>query len=324
MMDSPGTFSITLLVLLALSSVSFGETCLYGLGSLNSSLDACLALQKEALQRVASAKTICYSANSEVQWSKNNKEPVGAFTTMRAGARMAMKGFTPLYTCERADLVVKIVYDAVSPETVTLAVTDAESGDTVFREERSVSDLSSDVSRMATHFQSMRSDALAAEIVAAEEAQAKAKREAFLANLPKHWRFVKTCDTATASPCLEGSGIDVWIRGGFLYEVSSTTNTLNGGGSIKREVNCTVKRGTDEVTPWIGDCTYKLFWNNETTPTCTVKTNETITSITASEIAGRSQKVDYAPLHQTPPTCPVPASDNQDFSLTPDKEQTPK
>ena len=30
-------------------------------------------------------KQICNSANSEVQWSKNSKEPVGAFTTMRAG-----------------------------------------------------------------------------------------------------------------------------------------------------------------------------------------------------------------------------------------------
>jgi hypothetical protein len=315
--------SLTFLVLLTLSVVAFGQTCLYGLGDFNSSLDACIALQKEALQRLTSAKTICYSANSQVQWSKNNKEPVGAFTTMRAGARTAMKGFTPLSACERAELIVKINYDSVS-ETVTLAVTDAESGDRVFREERSVSDLSSDVSRMATHFQSMRSDALRDQILAAEEAKAKAKREAFFVNLPKHWRFVKPCDTTTASPCPEGSAIDVWIRGGFLYEVSSTTNTLNEGGSIKREVTCTVERGKNEVTPWAGECIYALFWNNATAPTCTVKTSETITSITANLIAGRSQKVDYAPLRQTPPTCPVAASDNQDFSLTPDKEQAPK
>jgi hypothetical protein len=90
-----------------------------------SSPEACRALQKEALERVASAKTICNSANSEVQWSKNSKEPVGAFTTMRAGARIAMKSFTPFYSCERADLVVKIAYDSAS-ESVTLAVTARE------------------------------------------------------------------------------------------------------------------------------------------------------------------------------------------------------
>lgn len=260
---------------LAFSTATLAEVCLYGL--YGSSSEACRLLQEKALERIASAKTICYSANSEVQWSKNNKQPVGAFTTMSAGARIAMKGFTPLYGCERADLVVKIVYDATSPEAVTLTVTDAESGDIVFREERSVSDLSSDVTRMATHFQSMRSDALAAKIAADEIAQAKAKREAFLAKLPKHWRFVKTCDKTTASPCPEGSAIDIWIRGDVLYETSRTSGTLNGD-SRRREANCTVKGGADEVTPWTGDCTYKLFWPNWSKPTCTVQTKETITT----------------------------------------------
>jgi hypothetical protein len=56
-----------------------------------------------------------------------------------------MKGLTPLFTCEHADLVVKIDYDSFSSESVTLSVTDAESGDAVFRDERGVSDLSSDL-----------------------------------------------------------------------------------------------------------------------------------------------------------------------------------
>lgn len=310
--------------MLAFSAVSLGQECLYGLGNYNSSRDSCLALQKEALQRVASAKTICYSANSQVQWSKNNKQPVGAFTTMSAGARIAMKGFTTLYTCQHADLVIKIDYEAFSSESVTLAVTDAESGGLVFREERSVSDLSSDLTRMATHFQNMRSDALADQIAAAAEAQAKARQEAFLSNLPRHWRFVTKCDTTTSSPCPEGSAIDVWVSGDFLYEALTTTNTLNGGGSIKRETNCTVKRGADEATPWSGDCKYKLFWNNESIPTCTVKAEETILTISATEIAGRSQKLDYSPLHQTPPRCPVPAAEKLDFSIVPEKVQAPK
>ena len=138
------------------SGTSSGEVCLYGLYSKSES--ECPVIQRKALMRVASARTICYSANSQVQWNKNYKPPVGAFATMRAAARLAMKGFTPLDGCERADLVVRINYDAMY-DLVTLDVTDADSGDNVFRESRNVSDLSSDVTRMATHFQNMRSDA---------------------------------------------------------------------------------------------------------------------------------------------------------------------
>jgi len=251
-----------------------------------------------------------------VQWSKNNKEPVGAFATMRTGARMAMKGFTPLYSCERAELVVKIDYDDMYG-TVKLNVSDADSGEPVFHEERSVSDLSSDVSRMAAHFQSMVSDARAAAKVALDEAEAKAKEEAFLAGLPMHWRFVHPCKTDTFLPCPPGSAIDVWIAGDVLYEVAKGDYTM-GGTSIKRKVNCVVKRGASETTPWVGDCTYELFWNNEAAPACTVKTSEIITSITSKEIAGRSQQVDYTPLHQDPPRCPVPATESHDFTMTPD------
>jgi hypothetical protein len=63
---------------------------------------------------------------------------------------------------------------------------------------------------------------------------------------------------------------------------------------------------------------------NWSRPTRTVQTKETITTISATEIAGRSQRVDYAPLHQNPPSCPVPAAENRDFSLTSDKDQASK
>jgi len=317
-MEHSHSFSLALLLALTFTGLSRAEICQYGLGGYGSSHDVCLALQKEALARVAAAKTICYSANSQVQWSKNNKEPVGAFAAMRTGARMAMKGFTTLYSCERAELVVKIDYDDMYG-TVKLNVTHADSGDPVFHEERSVSDLSSDVSRMAAHFQSMVSDARAAAKVALDEAEAKAKEEAFLANLPKHWRSVKMC-AAGAQPCPPGAATDVSVRGDFLYEFVTTTATLSGGVSIKRETNCAVKRGTDGTTPWAGECTYTMFWNNAAAPNCTVTTTETITSITSKEIAGRSQKIDYTPLRQDPPKCPVPATEYQDFTLTPDEE----
>ena len=310
--------SLTLLAVLALPNLLAGETCQYGL--YGASRDACLALQKEALQRVASAKTICYSANSEVQWSKNNKEPAGAFATMRAGARTAMKGFSPLYTCERADLVVRIDFDNIS-ETVKITVTDAESGDSVFHEERSVSDLGSDVSRMAAHFQSMVLAARTAARAAREDAQAKAKEEAFLANLPKHWRNVNTCAAGAVPPCPQGPAIDLSVRGNLLYEFATTTQALKPAGSIKSEINCVVKRGTDETEAWAGECTYELFWNNAATPSCTVRTKEIITSIAATAIAGRSQKIDFATLHQNPPICPTPGGEIQDFTLAPDIEQ---
>jgi hypothetical protein len=317
----PNLHTVALACILTYPGVSLGQVCQYGLGNYSSSADTCKALQKEALQRVASAKTICHSANSQVLWNKNNKEPAGAFMTMDAAAHIAMKGFKPLYVCDRADLVVKTVYDATL-ESVAFVVTDAESGDIVFHEERSVSDLGSDLTRMATHFQNMRSDALAADAAATAQAEAKAKEEAFFAALPKHWRQARKCDATSTSPCPEGSAVEVTIVGEFLYESGTSTSKLNGGGSLKRETSCTVKRGADEVTPWTGDCTYKFFWNGELTPTCTVKTAETITAISAKEIAGRSQRIDYGPLRQASPTCPVPSSETIDFSLSPDKDDS--
>ena len=297
---------------LAFSNISFGDVCLYGLSA--SSAAECPNIQKQALERVRSAKTICFSANSQVKWDKNNKQPVGALTTMRAGARIAMKGFTPLNSCELADLVVKIDYDAV-PELVTLAVRDAESGDTVFRESRTVSDLSSDVTRMATHFQKMRSDALAGEADKDAEIEAKAKRKAFFAHLPRHWRYARKCDEG--SPCPEGTAVDVWLSDDVLYEAS--TQTL--ADSMKLETTCAVKPGADEFTPWAGYCTHSFSWPPPVgKPTCTVQTQETITTISAREIAGRSQTVDSAPLHRNPPSCPVAVTESRDFSLAPEKD----
>jgi hypothetical protein len=293
-------------LVLAFASASHAEVCQYGLYA---PPDAqCRNVEKQALKRIASAKTICFSANSQVQWSKNNKQPLGAFATMRAGARIAMKGFTQLYSCERADLVVKIDYDATSSEEVTLAVTDAESGDAVFREQRSISDLSSDVTRMGTHFQSMRSDALADQVSEAAELQAKAKRKAFFEHLPRHWRNG------------EGIAVDVWVSSTVLHE--AYTQTMGDG--IKLERNCAVNQGADEVTPWTGDCDYKFSWLNWSRPICTVKTRETISTISAQEIAGRSQKVDTSRLYLIPQSCPVLSSESEDFSLTPDKDQASK
>jgi hypothetical protein len=98
------------------------------------------------------------------------------------------------------------------------------------------------VSRMASHFQSMVSEARTAAKAAIDKAEAKAKEEAFLASLPMHWRFVRPCKTDTSLPCPPGGAIDVWIGGDVLYEVAKGDDAL-GETSIKRKVNCVVKRG---------------------------------------------------------------------------------
>ena len=156
------------------------DTCKYGLG-ITYGTDTCDLREAEALRRVAAAKSICISRNSEVQWNKNRKEPSWAWPAINAGAVAAVKDF-PFKACENADLVVKYIYDDTS-ETVKINVTDAESSDTVFEESRTVSDMHSDAIRMANHWHEMvieaRAKARAAKL-AAEEAERERERQAKL------------------------------------------------------------------------------------------------------------------------------------------------
>lgn len=159
-----------------IASLAQADTCKYGLGYTYGT-DSCSVRETEALQRVAAAKTICSSANSEVLWRKGGKEPTWAWTAISKGSYSAMKGFTSA-ACEGADLVVKFTYDDVA-NTVRLTVTDAESGSTVFEETRTVADLGSDVVRMADHWHGMVADARAA-AMAAEEVERSRERQAKL------------------------------------------------------------------------------------------------------------------------------------------------
>jgi len=213
---------------------------------------------------------------------------------MRNGARVAMNGFTPLYACEKADLVIKMIYDDTL-DSINLSVTDADSGEAVFREVRTVSDLGSDVTRMAQHFQSMRSDALAIRDAAIEAAQAAAKRRMFFANLPKHWQCVKGCGEKESHSA--GPVIDVKVSQGVLHEEFTSAGDAD---SVKHQTICSVNEGTDEVTPWTGVCTHSFSWPNWSRPTCTVQTDEIITKVSPKEIDGRSEGIDYNPLHLTP------------------------
>lgn len=171
-------FVTSLIVLIA--SMAHADTCKYGLGYTYGT-ESCSSREAEALGRVAAAKTVCISANSEVQWNKNSKEPTWAWAAIHAGEFAAVKGFT-LEACEHADLVVKYVYDDMS-ETVKFNVTEAESSATVFEETRSVSDLHSDAVRMANHWHEMVVDARAAARTAkaaAEEAERQREQQARL------------------------------------------------------------------------------------------------------------------------------------------------
>jgi hypothetical protein len=102
-------------------------------------------------------------------------------------------------------------------------------------------------------------------------------------------------------------------------------NDANGdeiflGLSNKYETICSIKRG--DKLPWIGECINNYFWSNgvgssfDAIPTCTIKTSEIITSVTATEITGRNQTIDISPVRKMPAECPVPSSTYSDFTLT--------
>ena len=310
-----GIYPLPILFIL-LSVCGATENCKYGLGDYNPTPEACLALHQKAFARLLRARTICYSANSQVSWNRNNKEPVAAFSTMRAGARIAIRGFTFLSNCQNADLVVRIDYDDMVG-TVTLNVKDADSDDTVFNEYRSVSDLSSDVSRMARHFQSMVSDARSAPKKATDEKPAaRPRNEVSWMDLPLHWRFVDSCPANVQSNCPDGPFMDVWIKGDILYQDAVTVYTLNDK-PIKYEVSCALQPRASEAEPWAGTCTYKIFWGETTTPTCAIKADDTIKSIDRNEIMGRVQGIDLAPLRLNPPICPSLTRNFEPFKLIP-------
>lgn len=166
----------TVILLILAATFSRAQTCRFGLGYAYGN-DSCASREAVALQRVAAARSICMSGNTSVQWNKNSKEPSWAWADLEAGELEAVKDFT-LQTCEHADLVVKYVYDDMS-ENVTINVTDADSGATVFEESRSVSDLRSDAVRMASHWHDMVIDAKAAK-AAAEEAEREKEKQARL------------------------------------------------------------------------------------------------------------------------------------------------
>jgi hypothetical protein len=152
-----------------------------------------------------------------------------------------------------------------------------------------------------------------------EELENKAQHQAFLNSLPRHWRHVKPGETCIA-PCTLGSPIDVWVEGDTLYESATRTNATSDAQPVKSTTSCTVKAGATETDPWTGQCEYSIYWNGTTEPQCTVRTIESVTTISRTEIAGKAQKLDYTPLRQTPAHCPIAGTEYIDWSYTPDTQ----
>jgi len=152
-----------------------------------------------------------------------------------------------------------------------------------------------------------------------EELEQKAQHQAFLKSLPRHWRHVKPGETCIA-PCTLGTPVDVWVDGDALHESATRTSAASDGQPVKSTTSCTVRAGATETDPWTGQCEYSIYWNGATTPQCSVSTVETVTTISRTEIAGRTQTLDRSPLHQTPPQCPVPSTEYIDWSYKPDTQ----
>jgi hypothetical protein len=112
------------------------------------------AQQQANMNLLLAAKTICFSDNSKVTWSKAGTEPDthDIFLKMVKAASTAMKPFKVLSCEARPDLVLRIDYSDMG-EYLTFKVTDATSGNPAWTDSRSVSDLSSDLYQLAHKFQ---------------------------------------------------------------------------------------------------------------------------------------------------------------------------
>lgn len=134
--------------LLIAASVSMSaQTCRWGLVKTTD----CDSVEVEAAERMASAKTACLSSDSGVWWPKNLRNPGSAGTLAEIGrafsyAKVGYEGVR----CADADLIFK--FQVQKTDSVNLEVFDADSGDRVFYESRSLTDEAADLHRLALHF----------------------------------------------------------------------------------------------------------------------------------------------------------------------------
>ena len=124
----------------------------------------CPALEKEAAERIVTAKTTCQSRDSIVTWPKtfDNPHTQAAFREIESAYNTATLGYESLPSCRRANLIFKFTVDKGSY--VELDVIEAESGDNVFQERRYIADEDADLHRIGKHFLLAR---MAAKVISA-------------------------------------------------------------------------------------------------------------------------------------------------------------
>lgn len=141
---------------------------------LNCSGDACVGMDEKAADRMASAKSICTSGESGFVYSKKDVPTQAVqqiyWRDIYAAQRIAEQDYRPVDDCAKADLIVKIKLDTLN-DNVWLTVTVGDSGETVFKEYRSIQDSRSDLIRAAQHFQ----DAVKSAKLSLQEQQARAE-----------------------------------------------------------------------------------------------------------------------------------------------------
>lgn len=161
-----------LLVLLILGGQAFAQSK-YGL---NCAEGTCATVDQKAEERMAAAKTICSSDSSTVSYRKDSKPNASEMSyhwgNINAASEIAERGYA-LAACTQADLVIRLDVDLFVSDNVSINVTDADSGESVFMENRSIQAERNDLARLAMHFH----DAA----MAAKTAERERKRQAEIA-----------------------------------------------------------------------------------------------------------------------------------------------
>jgi hypothetical protein len=283
---------------------------------------------------LATAKTV--SVLTDVIWNKtrpfNSKVELGRLDTYIN--RTALNRRYPKYS-EEPDIILKLHEDVsiLDSETISLTAFDPEDNGVIWTEERPVVDLGNDVSKLIAHFlKAVDDEKLVLENEAAqrkadaERAAADAERARAVALqgaiLAKNAREAEAAITWKRVGSTNGHEIKAWIKDEHLYETSDSRKA-----DVVFSTRCdTIRGAASSAGPtgiYAGSCTYVLKWVKDYGPvtpgyevkaSCSITTAEVITLFTPTRIEGWSQRVDYAPLKNTPSTCPVAGNDGTVFA----------
>jgi len=124
----------------------------YGLNCYGTS---CSTVDQKAEERMVNAKAICSSRETEITYSRKDVPSKSTMQSYWANIHdaeiIAEADFQARGDCSRVDLILRINLDILMEE-VSLSVTDADSGEAVFQEKRSMQDSRNDLIRAAKHF----------------------------------------------------------------------------------------------------------------------------------------------------------------------------